>query len=261
MPFPDVTRVIYDKNPLVNVICQFRFPPILKIDSEVPASFQEKIRNKFPLYLEKREYIQQLLPQNISGLANQLLAKQATGKNHEFSTEDNVWKINVTKTFITLSTSEYKKWEDFIENFKFAINAFNEIYAPQFFNRIGLRYIDVFNRTELELQGTNWNELIKPEFLGLLSTAYADKVQGFESIYEIKLEDNISLVRMIASIVKEPKTNEDCFMVDSDFHNIQKNDLQKAFAILEFLHQRASRLMRCIIQDKLHEALKPEVVK
>jgi len=32
MPFPEVKRVIYEHNPLDKVICQLRFPPILRIE-------------------------------------------------------------------------------------------------------------------------------------------------------------------------------------------------------------------------------------
>ncbi len=55
MPFPSANRVIFKRNPLKEVICQLRFPPILKIDSEIPANFQDLIRNEFPKYKETGE--------------------------------------------------------------------------------------------------------------------------------------------------------------------------------------------------------------
>ncbi|MCH7755956.1 TIGR04255 family protein, partial [candidate division KSB1 bacterium] len=55
MPFPEVKRVIYKKNPLDRVICQLRFSPILKIDAEIPAEFQDMIRADFPNYSEKTD--------------------------------------------------------------------------------------------------------------------------------------------------------------------------------------------------------------
>lgn len=258
MPFPEVARVIYKKNPLVNVICQYRFPPILKIDSEVPSIFQEKIRNKFPLYIEKREFFQQFAPAEAPNIVNQLLTKQSTVKNFEFLSEDSIWKVNLTRTSITLSTSKYEKWESFIENFSFVLNSFIETYSPPFFTRIGLRYIDVFKRSVLELTDSNWSELIKPEFLGLLSSSFAEKIVNFESVYVIKLTDDASIVRMKLSIAKELMNGENCFVIDSDFNNSQKKQPSEASETLEFLHERASRLIRYIIQDKLHEAMNPE---
>ena len=47
MAFPEVERVIYERNPLDEVICQLRFPAILKID-EPPIAFQEQIRTRYP---------------------------------------------------------------------------------------------------------------------------------------------------------------------------------------------------------------------
>jgi len=43
MKFPEVERVIYQKNPLVEVVCQCMFPRILAIDEGIPATFQQKL--------------------------------------------------------------------------------------------------------------------------------------------------------------------------------------------------------------------------
>src|SRR5260370_1097479 len=50
MTFPDSPRVIYNTNPLEEVICQLKFPPILKIESVPPATFQDEIRSTYPLF-------------------------------------------------------------------------------------------------------------------------------------------------------------------------------------------------------------------
>ncbi len=38
MPIPDFDRVIYRKPALTRVVCQLRFPPILRISAEEPRS-------------------------------------------------------------------------------------------------------------------------------------------------------------------------------------------------------------------------------
>ena len=55
MSFPDTPRVIYNKNPLAEVICQLRFPSILLIDAGLPAGFQERIRAMYPLFADRGE--------------------------------------------------------------------------------------------------------------------------------------------------------------------------------------------------------------
>ncbi|MHB8336515.1 MAG: TIGR04255 family protein [Ignavibacteriaceae bacterium] len=261
MPFPDAKRIVYKKNTLKNVICQWRFPPILRIDSEIPSQFQEKIKSEFPLYRENKEQIPELPNLSLQNLQiNQIVMKSSDIKNHEFLSADEVLKVNLTRTFIALSTSQYKKWEDFLDIFKKLIDSLFEIYSPSFITRVGLRYINIFDRRVLDLRDTEWKELLNPLLVGLLSTEFKNNIDVFESIYEIKLIDNISKVRIATSLVEEINTKEKSFMVDSDFSHSKRASQDLAMEKLEFLHQRSTRLIRYIVTDKLHNAMEPEVI-
>lgn len=48
--FSDSERVHYAKAQLAEVVCQLRFPSILRIAAEEPADFQERIRATYPRY-------------------------------------------------------------------------------------------------------------------------------------------------------------------------------------------------------------------
>lgn len=263
MPFPKAKRVIYNKNPLNRVICQLRYPPILSIDSEIPSAFQDSIRSKFPLYSEKVEFQQeiasglktQFLPETIKQLSNNSITK-----NHEFCGEDGVWKINLTRTFLSISTSVYVRWEDFIERFQDSYKALIDIYKPPFFTRIGLRYVDIFDRSKLCLNDVSWTDLLQPYFLGLLSSTVSKEVKNCENVYEINLSDNESIVRIRTSFVQNVQNNEQCYMVDSDFFTPKRTFLNMTFEKLEFLHQMATLLIQWIITDKLHNAMEPKEI-
>jgi hypothetical protein len=41
--FPPSSRVVYRRAPLIEVVCQLRFPTLLSIESKPPADFQERI--------------------------------------------------------------------------------------------------------------------------------------------------------------------------------------------------------------------------
>lgn len=261
MPFPEVRRVIYKKNPLDHVICQLRFPPILRIESEPPSAFQESIRSVYPMYSEKMEFRVDLPPfpkqqpigpiQNLSTSAN---------KSYEFVSEDGIWKVNLTRTFLSIRTSNYTRWEDFKERLRGPYEALIRVYSPGFFTRIGLRYVDIFNRSVLGLEGTNWSELLNPFILGLLSSPVADDVKDFESAYGISLSDNESKVRMVTSFAQHISTNEQCIMIDSDFSCSKRKDLSSAMANLDFLNSRASRLIQWVITNRLHTAMEPQEI-
>ena len=55
MLFADNTRYSYVNSPLIETICQLRFPTILSIGSTEPAQFQEAIRGDFPKYAARQE--------------------------------------------------------------------------------------------------------------------------------------------------------------------------------------------------------------
>ena len=263
MPFPETERVIYKKNPLDKVICQLRYPPILKIDSEVPAEFQENIRADFPFYKENFEIQQEITVGIRRQLAPEILnqsKKSEMSKNHEFTSQDNIWKINLTRTFLSISASKYRRWEDFFEMFKPSIRALQKVYAPPFFTRIGLRYIDIFDREKLGIPEMNWTELLKPHFLGLLSSEVGPKIKHFENIYEVNLADNSSVVRIAALFVMNRKSKDKCYKVDSDFYCPKRTNLSDYEDKLEFLHKRATRLIRWIITDKLHKTMEPKEI-
>lgn len=260
MPFPEVARVVYGKNPLTDVICQLRFPPILKIDSEIPYIFQEKIKDHYPFYQEKKEVIKQIIPDNPQGKLDQFFTKSSSFRNHEFQSEDNSSRINITRNFIALSTNTYARWETFSDSLKSILDIFNMIYTPPFYTRIGLRYTDIFNRSKLGLSNVGWDELIKTEFLGLLSTSFSENIENSESVYEIKLDDNLSMVRIMTSLIKENETHEKCYMVDSDFFNSQRIKVAEVSDKLNYFHERSTRLIQYIIKEKLHLAMEPKLI-
>jgi uncharacterized protein (TIGR04255 family) len=259
MPFPMINRVVYKKNPLEQVICQLRFPPILKIDSELPSEFQDIIREKYPIYEERLE-----VQHEFSGGFNfnspielvNPMSKVTSSKNHVFTSEDGEWQINLTRTFVSISTSKYRTWEDFKERFRKPLEALISVYAPPFFVRVGLRYIDVFCKDRLGLSGSNWSELIQPHFLGILASEVKEYVGEYNSVCEIKLDDGISSIRVNTSLVKSVE-NEECFMLDSDAYTPIKIEAENVIHSLDYIHERSSRLVRFAITDKLHNGMEP----
>jgi uncharacterized protein (TIGR04255 family) len=261
MPFPERPRVIFKNSVLDNVICQVRFPPILKIDSEVPSVFQDSIREKFPLYNEKVEQRLDLpspLKDPASGVVMSSFPKPTIGKNHEFATEDGIWKAYLTRTFLSFTTSKYVRWEEFKERFSFVFASFLSTYKPPFFTRIGLRYVDIFDRSKLNLKDAHWNDLLQPYILGLLASPIESSIRNCVTNHDVALSDNQSFVRIATSFVYNMETKEQCFKVDSDFHLDRNCPPENAIAMLDFFNSKASRLIQWMITDKLRTALEPQ---
>ena len=94
--FSNAERCRYGKPQLIEVVCQLRFPVILKIENQSPYEFQELIRGDYPNYSVKEEH-----------LPAQANAPKDTVKNHQFVSLDGGWKVNLTRSFVSLSTHRY----------------------------------------------------------------------------------------------------------------------------------------------------------
>jgi len=264
MPLEKATRYVYNKKPLEQVILQLRFPPILKLDTEIPALFQDKIIGEFPIY-SKSVDIQQEFNLELDPSGNPLTpsAKVNTTDNHIFTSKDGNWKIGLTRTYMSISTNQYFKWEDFLEKFKIPLKAFNEIYNPVYYTRIGLRYTDVFCRSKFGLDNTvKWSELLNTKFLGVLSDDdLKESVCNYSSAFELKLKDENgnSKAIIITNLVKN-QAGERCVLIDSDFFTVENIEKEKFEKQADFLHSHSTQLLQRVITDKLHDAMEPEKI-
>lgn len=265
MPFPNTPRVIYKKNPLDNVICQIKFPTILSIETDLPSAFQSAIRKEFPLFNEKTEFqiqIQQGNDPKILSKFMESIPPRTEKKNFEFFSDDNIWKINLTRNFIALSCSQYSKWEEFSEKFQKPLETLIKLYEPEYFLRIGLRYINAINRSNLNLANEPWANLLKPHISGVLQTSeVADNITDYQSTTEILLRDEFDgKVRLVTGFVQSLNTGEQSFLIDTDYFTNNKTNISSAFDVLNSFNRKSGRLLHWCITDLLHTAMEPEEV-
>jgi uncharacterized protein (TIGR04255 family) len=262
MQLPECDRVIYEKNPLVEVVCQLRFPPILRIAQELPAEFQERIRRHFPLY-----EAQITLPEPLELLSNmnrQQPFSSVTSKFHQFKTQDSTYQLSLSSNYLALSTSEYERYETFRELLKIALDAFQDIYQSPFFERIGLRYRDLVVRTPLGLQAEPWADLIaKHVALELHNPAFNNSLASFTTTLNLELEGlKLTYTHGLIKVQHvEKKTEEDAYLMDADFYKEGQTTYEQTWRILDHSKALAGRLFRWSITDKLHRALEPRPIQ
>lgn len=263
MKFTDYERVIYEHNLLDAVICQVRFPTILKIDTEVPSAFQERLPAEYIDLIENQEVIFEV---QIGG--KPLAQRDDTGqistpgmKNYGFLSEGSKWKVNLTRNFLALSAGpgSYAKWSEFKSKFESVLSAFIEVYKPAVFTRVGLRYVNVVARSKLNLPDVDWGELIAPPLLGVLgSDELKENVKALQSIFVMGLEDGESEVRVSAGIMKAAaESDETCFVIDSDYYDLKRRKPEDLLPRLDLFHAQAFGLFRWCITDRLHNAMNP----
>lgn len=259
MLFSDFDRYTYTRSPLIEVICQLRFPTILTINTREPAEFQEAIRAEFPRYAVRKE---QPAPKVVDpGTPNAKLEQQPAIQNYNFISGDGLWKINLTKDFIALSTLRYTRWEDFAAQLDKPLAQFIQTYQPAFFERIGLRYVNAFSRKRLELEDCLWDDLIQPPYLGALGEPDVDETKVSKSSVdtEMVLADGSRMkVHAGPGLLNGGKQDpEPKFILDGDFAVSGNTSADKVPAVMEGLHEHAVRLFNGAITEELRTAMGP----
>jgi len=266
VPLPDFQRVIYGRQPLEVVICQVRFPAILKIDTELPAAFQEAIRATFPVLTEKSAAESALPPQIANSLprqiAQELNALGALGgkKAYAFATTDDAWKVTLERDSLALTTTAYTEWPEFLGHLRTAIGALATTYDPAHFTRVGLRYRDLICRADLGLGDASWGELLQPHIAGALGTeAIGSDITADYGQLVFELPELRGQVLLRHGFAEKEGTDEQCYVIDADYFSQERTEVTDVWGLLEGLHGQAGRLFRWCIQDRLHDALDPRV--
>jgi uncharacterized protein (TIGR04255 family) len=254
MPFPPIQRVIYEKNPLIEVSFQVRFPRFLSIESEAPSDFQKCIISQFPIY-EQRQVFQF----SISIGPEQRADMQ--GKMHAFQSADRNATIMLAGDSLTVSCSRYRSWEDFIPLVTQALSAFLQTYTLPIFSRVGLRYVNVISRDELNLSDKSWSELLQPYiaggFLGPSLTEMDFLAKTTVCTVNLSEGDRVLLRH---GLVTQNETKKIAYLIDSDFYNEEQRNagLDSTIEVASRLHTNSGRLFRWCISDALHAAMDPK---
>jgi len=257
MPFPESERVIYDKNPLEKVICELRFPQILRIESEAPAPFQDRIRGDYPL-IKKRTPLNLGLPPEVAKIFPLDLNIEGSPLTYDFSSVDNLWVVGLNSGSISLSSLEYRRWEDFKHHLDLPLSAFVELYSPAFYSRVGLRYRNVIRRSRLGLEGSSWSDLLQSYISGLFSSPdVASAIEGAFHQVLIRLPEGAGQVRINHGLATDNETDEVCYVIDNDFFAEPKTEVDNALEKLDLFKKLSARLFRWFITDRLHNAMGP----
>lgn len=257
MTFPQSNRVIFENNPLEEVICQLKFPTILEITTEKPAKFQNEIRIDYPLYaIDQTEF-----PPELEQLVSKLpIPRPSEGITYRFMSEDEKKQVSLSPEFVAFKDNEYHTWARFSKEILRAKDAVEKIYRPAFYTRIGLRYTDVIDRTKLGIENEPWETLLKPSVLGILGAPdnVGTHVQQIKTEASIRIEEVLGGQATIRhGTGKRADNNADVYIIDIDFFTMERSNGKDVPEILEKFNRLGGNFFRWAISDRLRDALAP----
>ena len=257
--FSNEPRCIYRSNQLAEVICQLRFPEILKIPTETPAAFQDAIREDFPRYARRMEPPTPHFPGRPEPI------KQESVVNHQFTSADGLWRVNLTGKFISLSCARYTRWEEFARRLDKPLVALIRTYHPAYFERVGLRYVNFFSRRDMGLEDVRYSTMFAPWCLGPLvdeeimesgvSRCSVDADIPLRQNCRAKIHAGPGMVRKNGKPDSESK-----FIIDQDLYMQGNIPVNTCVGALQTLHTQADSIFRGAITEVTHNAMGPRYI-
>jgi uncharacterized protein (TIGR04255 family) len=259
MAFPDTPRVVYETNTLEEVKCQIRFPPILAIEANPPASFQEAVRAEFPFFsINTSVKLPVGVPSGIAKIVERDLSLVGE-KSYSFTSEDRIWTLSLSKEGLTLACRRYERWEPFREHLRRALDSLVNLYRPSFFLHTCVRYKNSVRPKALGLDGVAWSALLQPWISGLLDKSEtADGVEALQNRCVIRLQE--IKVEAAFSLGRHQPSNEQAFIIEAHVFNDSRKVQNDVLPRLDTLHRQASLFFRWCITDELHRAMRPRPV-
>jgi len=170
VPLPDA--------PLVRVVAQVRFPPIVSIDRpEFIGPFQEAIRDTYPILRPERTHALVVGPQGSVPVQEQMAWR--------FNDVEEDWRVSLTPQFLALEATKYTSRSDFLDRLRVVVEALNTHMDPPpgVVERLGVRYIDRVTDDALD----EITSLVRHEILGIASTPLAARARHLlsETLFEL----------------------------------------------------------------------------
>jgi len=254
-PFPESQRVVFGRNPLVEVICQLRFPTILDIGSRAPAEFQEDIRAEYPLYERDAD---EGIPAEIAQVLSRLPAgRPEEDATHKFVSADSKRVVSLNRGFVAVATTDYDRWELFKAEINRAKIALEQRYHPAFYSRIGLRYRDVIDRMQLGMGSVSWSDLVRSDVAGVLGSEIQERVIRQRTETVVRLADVVPGGQALLRHGLADGESGQVYLIDADFSTEERNSSDDVFGVLDEFNRLAGDLFRWAITPRLHNALDP----
>jgi|GEM_PF-1329320 uncharacterized protein (TIGR04255 family) len=147
----------YTHNFLANVICRADFPVNLRLGSEKPVDFQERLASTFPKASEG-VILQAEMP---DGVPQNIFLKQPVIR-WEFFARDMGSRVTLQRDFVSIQTQKYHDFKQFWNLFEIPFQLLRDIYKPPVITRLGLRYQNLLS---LKGDAADWVGCLVPPLI------------------------------------------------------------------------------------------------
>jgi uncharacterized protein (TIGR04255 family) len=251
--------------PVVYVIVQVRFSPILSLQTYVSDIQEHFRRNGFPAFSQRFNFQLglSLQPPNNAEAAVPPIPVERT-LAYVFTNRDSSKSFVLEQNGLTFHVTDYEDFSWLLDVFLKPLNHINEVVKPDLSERIGLRYIDAV----LPHEGAKIQDYFIPEVLGLSQKPLDGSLQHSFSETMFRNGDTSTVSRVLVRegqiafppdlglfpISINPRFTSHVgphATIDTDsFQQIRSEmDLSKVRSTLEGLHKSVDQAFREVVTD------------
>lgn len=244
--FQDKPEIPLGRPPIVEVICQVRFPAILKLMRAEPAEFQEMVKHLFP---DLQVQVEQLTIIDSSAVSGMDIKTAPQSKAYKFQMMDAMTTIVLAANFFAVTTTRYTQWKEFLSFVTLGKDALDKVYQPAYASRIGLRYVNRFAPSNTGSASINEvYRLLQPELTAQLRSLAWSSPEQFQS--RLQLTNGSGRLTLSTSYQSEPE--EQAFVLDLDYFEEGKINLSEVEQRCDHYHNEIYRAFRwCVLDESL----------
>jgi uncharacterized protein (TIGR04255 family) len=197
--------VVFAKAPLISVLCQIRFSPVLSLMSAVGAAgFQEVLRHDYPNFDPQQTASFAVTPEGVG--------VQRQAPVWRLGDADGEWLVGLATDFVALETVAYSDFSEFQSRLTQVLDAVQRTVRPSSSARIGLRKVNWI--TDEEIQATvDWKDRVRPELLGLAANHELPAEIDF-AFSDVRFKDDENWLAIRYGLHPE---KEKTFVLDMDY--------------------------------------------
>jgi uncharacterized protein (TIGR04255 family) len=205
---------VLENSPLTLVICQLRFPRLIGLGESDLRPVQRGLAHDYPVVDVGRIAEFGVGPEGIS----------ATGDVEplfHFRDEARAWTVTVTPSSLSLETTAYTDFTDFVSRWHATADLVAEALGIERQDRIGLRYVDELDCPP-EPTPEDIGRVVRPELVGVIG-AHPRTGRLISSMQELRFAQDRGVCTLRHGLVR--RDGGAVYVLDYDFYDDQSQAL------------------------------------
>ena len=262
MTLPEYTQVRYARPPLKLVVCQMRFPSLLRIsDPLFVADFQEAIDSEYPELQREQQSLFQMSSSGLPEASHVMMYRFLDGKG--------AWSVLLGESSLTLESRVYSSIDDLLRRFERVATAARDTLGVSLRQRLGLRYLNEFRHPE-KTALMHWRDDFRAEFLGFAASLFKEPVGHTLQQVQVLCPDGNFVVRHgvmrgttvppLSASTNESEGQDTFYLLDLDYSDSRQAPLDIAASQEQLRAYNAFiyRFFRWTLSERHHVALEPQ---